>query len=153
MTALILFWSVRLCVTGSRHSLGGICTLPTQQTFNLPGSFSRTPLRQERSLYFSMKATAKLNTRPLIKQLRNRLKGVLLQTGSLQDLFSFWLHTATQGILLLPDQDTACQQDLSPPGSLGPWLVNAQGRWESTAVMLCHPSLLCWVLSVLWPII
>lgn len=66
--------------------------------------------------------------RPLIKQLHNHLKGVLLQTGSVQDLFSFWLHTATEGTLFLPDQDTACQQDLSLLGFLEPLLVNAQGQ-------------------------
>jgi len=63
--------------------------------------------------------------RPLTKQLDNRLKGGLLQTGGLQDLFSFWLHATTQGTLLLPDQDTTCQKDQSPPGFPGPLVVNA----------------------------
>lgn len=91
--------------------------------------------------------------RPLTKSLRFLcLEGVLLQTGGLQDSVPFWLHAATQGPLLLPDQVTAWQ-DLSLPGFLGPLPVSIQGRWESTAAMLCHPLLLRWVLSVLSPII
>lgn len=43
------------------------------------------------------------------------------------------------------------QQDLPSPGFPELLVLNAQGWWKSTELMHCQISLLCWVLSILWP--
>lgn len=88
---------------------------------------------------------------PLINQLHKLLKRNLTPKWQRLDLFSFCLHTETQGILLQPDQDMAHQQELPSPGFSEPFVLNAQGWWKSSVLMPCQMSLLCWVLSVLWP--